>query len=204
MTSDEVDNFDLALLEDELALPPASKEDRVPCFCYGSNSVAQLRERCQNETLVAEAATLPGFRRIFAGSSQKWFGGGVASLAASEGVAACIGSIVRLSAAELDLLGRHEGIPTGSDPFSSAPPNRYRRQLVSVVLGDGQPLEAVAYIRNNHEWEAYPSDAYLSACHRNLSPFWPQLDDKGYIVVLDEAGAERGLWRPEIATAMTG
>ena len=128
MTSDEVDNFDLALLEDELALPPASKEDRVPCFCYGSNSVAQLRERCQNETLVAEAATLPGFRRIFAGSSQKWFGVGVASLAAAKGVAACIGSIVRLSVAELDLLDRHEGIPTGSDPFSSAPPNRYRRQ----------------------------------------------------------------------------
>ena len=28
-----------------MALLPASKEDRVPCLCYGSNSVAQLRER---------------------------------------------------------------------------------------------------------------------------------------------------------------
>ena len=173
-------------------------DDRMPCFCFGSNSVAQLRERCQNDALVAEAATLPGYHRIFAGSSAKWGGGGVASLVAAKG-AACIGSIVRLSAAELDLLDRHEGIPTGSDPFSGAPPNRYRRQLVSVALADGQPLEAVAYIRNKHEWEAYPSEAYLSACHCNLSPFWPQLDADGAIVVLDEASAERGRWMPDLS-----
>ena len=60
----------------------------------------------------------------------------VASLVEAEG-AACIGSVVRLSAAELDLLDRHEGIPQGSDPFSAAPPNRYRRQLVRAALGDG-------------------------------------------------------------------
>ena len=52
-------------------------EERTPCFCFGSNSVAQLKERCKNDKLVAEAATLPGYRRIFAGKSAKWGGGGV-------------------------------------------------------------------------------------------------------------------------------
>ena len=60
-------------------------DDRMPCFCFGSNSVAQLRERCQNDALVAEAATLPGYHRIYAGSSAKWGGGGVASLVAAKG-----------------------------------------------------------------------------------------------------------------------
>ena len=83
---------------------------------------ADVGWRTREVGLMAEAATLPGYHRIFAGSSAKWGGGGVASLVASKG-AACIGSIVRLSAAELDLLDRHEGIPTGSDPFSGAPPN---------------------------------------------------------------------------------
>ena len=46
-------------------------------FSYGSNGVTQMRERCQNDTLTAVAAYLPGYRRIFAGLSRKWDGGGI-------------------------------------------------------------------------------------------------------------------------------
>ena len=105
-----------------------SADATTPYFAFGSNSIEQLRERCQNPNLTARKAFLPGYRRIFAGSSKKWedspgAGGGVASLvdvsttakggdaAEAAGDRGCIGSAVDLTDAEFELLDRFEGIP---------------------------------------------------------------------------------------------
>ena len=143
---------------------------RLPCFCHGSNSVLQLRQRLRNPFLTAERARVRGFQRIFAGYSRKWGGGGVASLVEKKD-AETLGSIVYLTAAEFDHLDRFEGIPEGADPFGvDFEENRYRRQWVRVE--DGEELFGIAYVRNNGLWRGFPSDAYLTACTRNVGQFW--------------------------------
>ena len=183
----------------EAQVEKSGLQKRIPCFCYGSNNVAQLRERCLNPQLAVEGAKLPGYRRIFAGKSANWAGGGVASvLPASNAI--CLGSVVMVSEDELLLLDRHEGIPEGNDPWSGAPPNRYRREHVQIelmsMLMSSETVLAIVYIRNNHEWEAYPSKAYLRAIHYNLGSLWPELDSDGALIVFDGKGVERGQWRP--------
>jgi len=147
---------------------------RIPCFCHGSNSVFQLRERLNNPFLTAEGACVRGFQRIFAGYSRKWGGGGVASLERNSD-AVTYGSIVYLTSAEFDMLDRFEGIPVGANPFGGDfDQNRYRRQWVAV--GDAaSELYAIAYIRNNVLWRGFPSDRYLTACARNIAQFWPDI-----------------------------
>lgn len=143
---------------------------RLPCFCHGSNSVVQLRQRLQNPFLTAERGRVRGFQRIFAGYSRKWGGGGVASLVEKKD-AETLGSIVYLTESEFDHLDRFEGIPEGADPFGvDFEENRYRRQWVRVE--DGEELFGIAYVRNNGLWRGFPSEAYLTACARNVGQFW--------------------------------
>ena len=83
-------------------------EGRRLCFCYGSNSVTQLKQRVQNDQLVAHPAFAPGWRRVFAGDSSKWGGGGTASILPAPGAADARvnGSVVYLTMAEFDRLDR--------------------------------------------------------------------------------------------------
>lgn len=177
--------------------------ERHAVFSYGSNGVAQLRERCQNDALTAEAAFMPSYRRIFCGISRKWDGGGIASIIKASADHRCVGTVTMLSAHELALLDRHEGIADGMDPFGHE--GHYRREEVTAVLvADGTAVTAIAYVRNDHAWDAFPSEKYLMSCHRHLSPFWPKLDGDGSLVVTDVGGTERGRWRlPAARTTVT-
>ena len=178
---------------------------RLATFSYGSNSVEQLRTRCENGALTAEAAVLRGYKRIFGSWGERW-GGAVASLAQSDDPnAAAYGSVVYLSEEELILLDPFEGILPRTDPFAADPANKYRRVHVEVELpcvdSSPQPCEptrarALAYILNTPTWEAYPSESYLAAVYRNLAPFWPQLDGDGHLAIYDTDGNERGKWMP--------
>eukprot|EP00966_Prymnesium_polylepis_P263388 6083815-Prymnesium_polylepis.1 len=76
-------------------------------FGYGSNGIAQLRERVQNPKLTFVPATLPGYARCFAGHSGRW-GGAVASVIPSRS-STVYGSVVNLTEAELRLLDGFEG-----------------------------------------------------------------------------------------------
>lgn len=169
---------------------------KTPCFCYGSNSTNQLRERVGNPNIESFGCELPGFRRIFAGNSVKWGGGGVASIVPSED-SSCRGSFVWLSDDEFKKLDYFEGISADSDPFNADfSINRYRRCHVKISTLSGETIDAIAYIRNCTTWEGYPSDAYLTACYSNISAFWPRLDGDGYIDVYDETGEKKGQFRP--------
>lgn len=98
----------------------------------------------------------------------------------------------------MQLLDRFEGIPAGSDPFCcSFKQNRYSRQWVHVYVWDTDKgkigsheapkfMRAIAYIRNKSTWEGMPSQAYLTACYKNISPFWPTVDRYGKLMILDE------------------
>ena len=69
-------------------------------------------------------------------------------------------------------------------------------------------FQAVAYIRNDHTWGAFPSEESLQACVRNTKVFWggTRLFDgeaAGTIVVLDETGTRRGAWHEQPTPIVT-
>jgi gamma-glutamylcyclotransferase (GGCT)/AIG2-like uncharacterized protein YtfP len=141
---------------------------QVAVFCYGSNNVEQMRERCENPSLTAARASLPDYARVFAGKSGKWKGA-VASVIQMPKVAV-YGSVVRLYESEIELLDEYEGVDS-TDPTS--PDGVYRREWVAAVV-DGKQEECIAYLKNDLTWICPPSEAYLRACKLNIEQFWPE------------------------------
>ena len=163
-------------------------------FCFGSNSVVQLMARVGNPSLTAERALAPGFRRVFAGASERW-GGAVASIVGVEGSGeGCRGSIVRLTEEELEKLDRYEGIPPGVDPFSRL--GHYRRQVIEVENEAGEAESAIAYLMNHPDYYGPPRAAYLAACARNIGAHWSDLDGAGTLEIWDARGNMHGEWTP--------
>ena len=139
-------------------------------FCYGSNSVHQLRERVGNQLLEAKKAFLPGYIRIFAGKSKKWKGG-VASLQKAPFPTITKGSIVLLTEDELSKLDMFEGACKDATPFDRIN-NIYRRQFVFVIDNDYHLIECIVYIKNNKKWMTPPSQEYIIAIQKNIHLFW--------------------------------
>lgn len=127
-----------------------------------------MRQRTENPTLVAAAATASGHVRVFAGNSSRWKGA-VASIIPFEN-GHVFGSVVALSDEELSRLDVYEGVDS-SDPY--APDGVYRRQEI-LVESDGESMSCVAYVKNNLQWCGPPSVAYLRACKTNIEQFWSE------------------------------
>ena len=143
-------------------------------FCYGSNGVAQLRQRVHNSQLVSVPATLHDADRVFGGWSDRWEGA-VASIIPSFTGRAVRGSVVMLSDSELKLLDGFEGCDS-VDVYGRG--GVYRRQDIEVHTDDGK-RSAVTYVKNCLEWRGPPSEAYLGACRTHLREVW----DAGEAVV---------------------
>ena len=166
----------------------------IALFCYGSNNNEQVRRRVENPNLISRPCILPFFRRIFAGNVQGW-NGGVASLVhMNEPGIACRGSYVFVTEEELKRMDKFEGIHS-NNPYDRDPSkNIYRRQNVKIKLSNGKMMNAIAYIKNDNRWIAYPSDAYLNACYRNIYPFWPSLDGDNSLMIYDSNGTLHGIY----------
>lgn len=93
-------------------------------FSYGCNSLEELRERCSNPLLEAEAAELLGAMRVFGGASARW-GGAVASVRPRTGEVVH-GQVAWLSSAELEQLDSFEGTDAWSRE-RTAEPNQPRQ-----------------------------------------------------------------------------
>ena len=158
-------------------------------FSYGSNGMAQLRDRCKNPEISGIPAILPDAVRIFAGTSKRWADGGVASVIPKPG-SEVLGNVAMLSSEELKLLDVFECGPGIEDPYSQD--GSYRRQDIRVKAGtskeDLEDLDAVVYIKNDITWVAMPSQGYMDACLRNVLEFWPGAS----VEVRDETGELRG------------
>ena len=118
-------------------------------FAYASNlSRKQMLARCPD----AEPkfiATLPNYKLIFTGWSRQWRGG-VASIKPFRGEKV-IGGVYEISEKDLRLLDRREGYPAD-----------YDRLNIRVMTEDGDPVEAVTYIRRQQSEETRPSPEYLA------------------------------------------
>lgn len=125
-------------------------------FSYGSNSIAQLKARIENPTIVAMPARAFEWQRIFCLRANPGWGGAAASLV-RDGHSVTFGSVVSVSNEELSKL----------DKFESG---YHKEELsVSVLVGDDwQSAVAVAYIADHPLWTGYPSESYLTAIHVHL------------------------------------
>ena len=132
-------------------------------FNYGSNHPGQLADRVGIEKTV-HCCVLFGYKRVFRGWSHNW-GGGVASLEPDpDGMT--FGYATRMTAAELRVLDRYEGVRSGN----------YRRLRVRITLSDGErDVNAIAYVSNSDEYNA-PTRAYLKAIARTVSTCWSGSD----------------------------
>lgn len=165
----------------------------IPCFCYGSNNIQQIRDRVGNNKIISYPCILPYYLRIFAGKSAKWEGGGVASIINTRNKdISCRGTYVLLTEEEFRRMNTYEGTNTDDRFNSDKYINNYRLEKLQIQIENGELCTAMAYIKNCNNWVAYPSMKYLEACYQNLKKFWHNLDGTNSIVVYDDNGVYRG------------
>ena len=168
----------------------------IPLFCYGSNGIEQVRRRVNNYSLKSYKCELPFYRRIFAGRSSGWQNGGVASIIhVDDPKVSCRGTCVFLSEEEMKKMDKFEGI-VSNNPYDKNPyVNVYSRENVKIKTSNGTILDGIAYVKNDNNWLAYPSNDYLNACYKNIYLFWKDLDGNNTIMIYDNKGVERGRYR---------
>ncbi len=118
-------------------------------FAYASNlNRKQMAERAPGSKLKF-SAVLPNYKLIFVGWSRQWKGG-VASIKPFKGEKVK-GAVYEVTDSDLKKLDRYEDYPTS-----------YNRFNVMVWTDDGDPVEAVTYIKNEQSPESKPSPEYLA------------------------------------------
>ena len=118
-------------------------------FAYGSNlNHKQMLERCP-DSQPRFTASLPNYRLVFVGWSRQWRGG-IASIKPFRGER-ILGAIYEISERDLRRLDKYEGYP-----------GNYNRFKVTVFNEDGEPIEAVTYIKSEQLEETPPGKEYLA------------------------------------------
>jgi len=118
-------------------------------FAYGSNlNKKQMLERCP-DSKPRFVATLRNYKLVFVGWSRQWRGG-ITSIKPFRGEKV-LGAVYELSDRDLRRLDSYEGYP-----------GNYNRLKVTVFDEDGEPVEAITYIKSEQSEETQPSKEYLS------------------------------------------
>ena len=118
-------------------------------FAYGSSlNRKQMRERCP-ESKPVFIATLHNYKLAFVGWSRQWRGG-VATIRSFSGERVP-GAIYEVSERDSRRLDKHEGYPDTSNKLK-----------ITVTNEDGDPIEAVTYIKAGRSEETQPSPEYLA------------------------------------------
>ena len=118
-------------------------------FAYGPNlNRKQMLERCPDSKPLF-LATLRNYKLVFVGWSRQWRGG-VVSIKSFRGERV-LGAIYEISERDLRRLDKYEGYP-----------GNYNRMKVTVFNEDGEPIEAITYIKSGQLEETPPSKEYLA------------------------------------------
>jgi len=115
-------------------------------FAYGTNlNRKQMLERCPDSRPMF-IATLRNYKLVFVGWSRQWRGG-VASIKPFRGMRV-LGAIYEVSEECLRQLDKYE--------------SSYNRLNVTVFDEDGEPIEAITYIKASQSEDTQPSQEYLA------------------------------------------
>ena len=118
-------------------------------FAYGPNlNRKQMLERCP-DSKPRFVATLNNYKLVFVGWFRQWRGG-VVSIKSRRGEKV-LGAVYEISEADLRRLDKYEGYPTN-----------YNRSKVTVFNEDGEPIEAITYIKSGQLEETSASKEYLA------------------------------------------
>ncbi|MFH0769376.1 MAG: gamma-glutamylcyclotransferase family protein [Chloroflexota bacterium] len=130
-------------------MPYYAAETIMYYFAYGSNlNRKQMLERCP-ESKPRFTATLSNYQLVFVGWSRQWRGG-VASIKTFRG-GKVLGAVYEVSDRDLRRLDSYEGYPRDAN-----------RLKVTVFDEDGEPIQAITYIKTGQLEETMPSPEYLS------------------------------------------
>ena len=115
-------------------------------FAYGTNlNRKQMLERCPDSKPMF-IATLRNYKLVFVDWSRQWRGG-VASIKPFRGMRV-LGAIYEVSEECLRQLDKYE--------------SSYNRLNVTVFDEDGEPIEAITYIKASQSEDTQPSQEYLA------------------------------------------
>ena len=130
-------------------------------FCYGSNSIKQIKERINDTENIKEIefqqAYLDNHVRIFAGKSIKWEDGAVASVYPLVGKKV-YGIAVTLNDHQLQKLNKFE--------------KGYSLIQKDIVIKN-KVINAFVYVKDKIEFSKLPSDSYMNAIN-------DMLNDRGF------------------------
>jgi gamma-glutamylcyclotransferase len=119
-------------------------------FAYGSNlNRKQMAVRCPGSKPLF-SAVLPNYKLIFTGWSRQWKGS-IASIKPVKGEKV-LGAVYEISETNLRQLDSIEGFPA-----------IYNRLKITVWTDDGDPVEAITYIKTEQAHESKPSPEYLKS-----------------------------------------
>lgn len=122
-------------------------------FCYGSNSIQQLKERLQiTDNLSFEKAYIKNYVRIFCGISNKW-NGGVSSIYPLKGKNV-YGILVKIKMEDLEKLNHYE--------------KGYHLEVKDVNIKNNV-IKSFVYVKNNMKFNKLPSDDYMIAINNMLN-----------------------------------
>lgn len=132
-------------------------ENMIYLFCYGSNSVKQIKERLNIERkLEYYPAYIKNYARIFAGKSKKWENGGIASIIPLR-YSIVYGICVKITEEELLQMDTHEG-------------GYYRIIVDGKIQSKKNRSESFyVYLKNNIDFSVLPSEKYLVSIHNMLN-----------------------------------
>ena len=128
-------------------------------FCYGSNSINQLKERLlEYGDIEYHPARLKNYCRIFSGFSKKWFGG-IATIVPLKNNYV-YGITVKITAKQLSMLDYYE--------------KGYTRNIMKVYFEDiRKNYNVYVYIKNNTKFIELPSAKYMESINRMLNDRYP-------------------------------
>jgi len=132
-------------------------------FCYGSNSINQLKYRLiSNDNFIYHPAHIENYCMIFGGFSKKWFGS-VASICPLNNTNV-YGIAVKLTDTQIQILNLYE--------------KGYTKKIMKVYFENSNTYHnAYVYIKNNIKFQGLPNVEYLEAINNMLNDRYP-FDDK--------------------------
>jgi cation transport regulator ChaC len=118
-------------------------------FAYASNLDKRQMQECCPDCKPLFMATLHNYKLAFVGWTRQWRGG-VATIRSFRGERV-LGAIYEVPERDWSRLDKYEGYP-----------DTYSKLKVIVTNEDGDPIEAVTYIKAGRSEETQPSPEYLA------------------------------------------